>query len=221
MYSYIDIQNLVQYDMLNGNAPVVYSENYDNVMDYFDDVEAKIPDYIERLAESEGYDTVESFIDDFKSSDFVYSGYLNMKGFDIRKAIYNELSELIEQEYVDDAREAWPEAYKWPKANYHCNVCKRHIEYDSRDSVMLTDANWNKVIRYYGLTRREKEIMSNKIEWIDICSRRGGIRMEPDYEINMFVCNECMEKALGHKLRKSDMNNSIFNADYIDKYFPE
>jgi len=58
-----------------------------------------------------------------------------------------------------------------------CKVCKEKWNYSSSISPMLIDSIYEKVLNYYKLNNTR----------------------------NTFICYKCMEKALGRKLKESDL----------------
>lgn len=70
-----------------------------------------------------------------------------------------------------------------PTTKCKCKVCKERWHYSSSISPMLIDSFYKKVLNYYKLNNTR----------------------------NTFICYKCMEKALGRKLKESDL---------VDKKYP-
>lgn len=73
-----------------------------------------------------------------------------------------------------------------------CIKCNEKWRYGSNISPMLKEHVWNKILKYYNL----KDLS------------------------NTFICYKCMEKALGRKLKKSDLVDKIypFNNEFREWY---
>ena len=72
-----------------------------------------------------------------------------------------------------------------------CKICKEIWHYSGAISPMLTEIRWQQVLKHYNL----KDIKGT------------------------FICYKCMEKALGRRLKKSDINNSPFNEAFREWYY--
>ena len=71
-----------------------------------------------------------------------------------------------------------------------CRGCGETWYYSSNISPMLVESKWEKVLKFFNL----KDLS------------------------NTFICYKCMEKALGRKLRRTDINNFPFNEAFKDWY---
>lgn len=89
-----------------------------------------------------------------------------------------------------------------------CTVCGRRFDYDGLYSPMLEEDKWKEVIKFYGLEEVEKE-----------ANKRCHFNTRLDNEnAHVFICLDCMEKALGHKLTINDVNKFPFNEKFIEAY---
>lgn len=88
-----------------------------------------------------------------------------------------------------------------------CKVCSKQFEYGDSESPMLTGEKWNEVVKFYGLEKFEKQAFF-----------RSNFPIE-DETAHLFICKDCMEDALGRKLTEEDLNGSLFNYEFIVKYF--
>lgn len=89
-----------------------------------------------------------------------------------------------------------------------CNVCGRKFDYDGLYSPMLEEDKWREVIKFYNLEEAEERAFEN---------RRYNSRMDNE-KAHVFLCFDCMEKAMGHKLTLNDVNKSPFNERFIEAY---
>ena len=97
-----------------------------------------------------------------------------------------------------------------------CQVCKKKFAYGDEQSPMLSDKVWNKVVKFYDLEEYEKE---------------ADERFEKNYNYknhfsddeHLFLCYECMEKALGRKIKPSDLigHDVPLNVEFEKMYFKE
>lgn len=185
--------------------PGIDTDDYDeySVLKFWSDVESVYPMWKERLLDvllvSE--EELDSFLRTDKSANMYMSGeeWLMSEYFD---------------RFVRDAMNKWPDAYEWQEPDYRCTVCGKPIEYDSNDSVMLYEPQWKQVLDFYGLTEYEKEAAIKSYEFSKMCNKYGGLRLNPPQNTHTFVCNDCIEKALGHEIREEDINDSLFNQNY-------
>ena len=97
----------------------------------------------------------------------------------------------------------------------NCKICKKEFNYGDKNSPMLKNLVWNRIVSFYKLTNYEKEASHRfHTKW------HKGIH---DFIPNdhLFLCYECMEKALGRKLTKEDLINCPLNEQFIKEYFNE
>jgi hypothetical protein len=135
--------------------------------------------------------------------------------------IYGKIYEIYDKHYIADAHEIFESDYYDFSRDFKCfcKVCDREIEYSSLDSVMLTDENWNKVISFYNLKSYELSAEIRKTIYNQKIKRRGNIIYNPPDNCCTFICNDCIEKAIGHDIGISDINDSPFNYEYIREHF--
>ena len=118
------------------------------------------------------------------------------------------------------AMDKWSEVYdEYLDDQYYCCVCDKPIEYSGDDSVMLLDDKWHKVLDFYNLRKYEKDANRRADEFYKKCDRRGGLHLKEPKNIHTFICNDCIEKALGRPIKITDINDSPFNQGYIKSHF--
>ncbi|WP_370841529.1 hypothetical protein [Gemmiger formicilis] len=78
---------------------------------------------------------------------------------------------------------------------------------------MFIDEVWNKIINYFKLTNFEKEAAKKFSSYY----KGGGKDYYPDHHV--FICSECAEKALDREITDKDINDSLFNIPFREKYF--
>lgn len=98
--------------------------------------------------------------------------------------------------------------------NCKCQVCGKRFAYCDEQSPMLKESVWNRIVNFYNLGEYEKE---------------ADKRFHENYEISrgfsddehLFICYECMEKALGRKIEPSDLINIgvPLNMAFEEMYF--
>lgn len=76
-----------------------------------------------------------------------------------------------------------------------CRVCSKRFDYDGLYSPMLTDERWKEVYEHYGFTEDDDSFEDDD---------------------SLYICLECMEKALGRELVRDDVNDSQYNANYFE-----
>lgn len=93
-----------------------------------------------------------------------------------------------------------------------CKVCDKRFGYFSDQSPMLREDIWKKVVQHYNLEIYELEAGERYDNRVDN-------KMVDDE--HLFICYECMEKALGRKLLKEDLINVgvPFNSQFEKMYF--
>lgn len=94
-----------------------------------------------------------------------------------------------------------------------CTVCNKEFYYGDHNSPMFIDEVWNKIINYFKLTNFEKEAAKKFSSY----HKGGGKDYYPDHHV--FICSECAEKALGREITDKDINDSLFNIPFREKYF--
>lgn len=82
----------------------------------------------------------------------------------------------------------------------YCDVCKCEIimfpEYGRPNSPMVQDCIWKRLTKWFGIKEYQKD---------EIIYTGEGI----------FLCDTCMEKGLGRRLRKTDLNMCPLTTDWI------
>lgn len=103
--------------------------------------------------------------------------------------------------------------------NCKCKICDRELQYCGDNSPMLNDNIWNNVVSFYNLKEYEETAHNNFMKaykkW-----KRGKSKFNDKDEYHLYICTDCMERALGRKLLKSDLigENVPFNAKFEEKY---
>lgn len=75
-----------------------------------------------------------------------------------------------------------------------CRVCSKRFDYDGLYSPMLTDERWKEVYEHYGFTEDDDSFEDDD---------------------SLYICLECMEKALGRELVRDDVNDSFYNSAFL------
>ena len=186
--------------------PDICAENYDNVESFWKSVDSRFEDWKESLANELNVTTEE--LDSFVAS-------CN----DILSEVSNEdwLQWTYNSYYFEDAWNAFPEAYEY-NPHFKCSVCGRPIQYDSRDTVVLTDVKWHQVLDYFNMSQLEDEYAKNACDWwrtSDLHGRLNGKRPENTY---LFICNDCIEEALGRPIMRADLQDCPFNDEFFEEH---
>ena len=95
----------------------------------------------------------------------------------------------------------------------HIEKGNKEFYYGDHNSPMFIDEVWNKIINYFKLTNFEKEAAKKFSSYY----KGGGKDYYPDHHV--FICSECAEKALGREITDKDINDSLFNIPFREKYF--
>ena len=89
--------------------------------------------------------------------------------------------------------------------NCKCKVCGKQFEYGDENSPCLTDKKWKRVVNFYNLGLYEKKarkLYAKFDPWLD------EDFVDKD-EYHLYICSDCMEKALGRKIQhRSRFNHS-------------
>ena len=98
-----------------------------------------------------------------------------------------------------------------------CKNCGRRFIYGDCQSPMLNNKIWNKVVK--NLNLKEYEINAEKR--YEKHYQKAGWRMSNIEDEHLYLCYECMEKALGRKLKRSDLigKNVPLNEEFEYMYF--
>lgn len=83
---------------------------------------------------------------------------------------------------------------------HQCAACSKEIHNLMIESPMVTNKNWYGILGFYGLSED---------------------RQHPSYPARnpLYICIDCMEKALGRKLTKEDLKPVNFNTYFSIYYF--
>jgi len=104
-----------------------------------------------------------------------------------------------------------------------CKVCGKQFEYGDKNSPCLVDKKWRKIVNFYNL--RNYEIKANKLySAVDPWLNENFVDKD---EYHLYICSDCMEKALGRKILKSDLITTsakteglwYFNKEFEEYYF--
>lgn len=107
-----------------------------------------------------------------------------------------------------------------------CNTCGKKFEYGDRWSPMLKDKVWRKVLNEFSISReterRRYRLFSKlydlqKEASIEEAAAIGEIINRPEFHV--FICTDCMEKALGRKLTLEDTERCPLNREFEKEYF--
>lgn len=91
-----------------------------------------------------------------------------------------------------------------------CTVCNKEFYYGDHNSPMFIDEVWNKIINYFKLTNFEKEAAKKFSSYY-----KGEVKII----IQTTMCLSVAEKALGREITDKDINDSLFNIPFREKYF--
>lgn len=99
-----------------------------------------------------------------------------------------------------------------------CQNCNKRFEYMDEQSPMLKKEIWNQVVRFYDLEEYEKEAEDKFYENYEYRKQIGQRHSDDEH---LYLCYECMEKALGRKLRPEDLIDLgvPLNAKFEKMYF--
>lgn len=107
--------------------------------------------------------------------------------------------------------------------NCKCKVCGKKYHYGDRNSPCLTDEKWKEVVDFYNLGEYEKKALELYFEvdpWLDE-------DFEDKDEYHLYICSDCMEKALGRKIIPTDLSTAsakkegrwYYNKEFENYYF--
>ena len=98
-----------------------------------------------------------------------------------------------------------------------CKVCGKEFYYGDKESPMLKNDVWNSIVRHYGLSEYEEKAFElySKVNF----GFRRKFRDKDEY--HLYICSDCMEKALGRKILKSDLigEDVPLNREFEETYF--
>ena len=99
-----------------------------------------------------------------------------------------------------------------------CQVCEKRFAYGDEQSPMLKDNIWNNIVKFYDLEQYEKEADERFQENYEYRKQIGQRHSDDEH---LYLCYECMEKALGRKIEPGDLINiSVpLNMRFEEMYF--
>ena len=99
-----------------------------------------------------------------------------------------------------------------------CQVCEKRFAYGDEQSPMLRKDIRNKIVKFYDLEQYEKEADERFHKNYEYRKQIGQRHSDDEH---LYLCYECMEKALGRKLRPEDLINLgvPLNAEFEKMYF--
>jgi hypothetical protein len=111
-----------------------------------------------------------------------------------------------------------------------CKVCGKEFRYGDENSPCLIDEKWEKVVNFYNLGDYEKKasmLHSEKFnEWEELndydWEKLDSFEEKDEY--HLYICYNCMEKALGRKITHNDLPTPKAKTDgvwYYNKEFEE
>ena len=98
-----------------------------------------------------------------------------------------------------------------------CKVCNKTFVYGDKNSPMLKNEIWNDIVSFYNLNDYEEEAFQ-AYKRVNFGFRKRFIDKD---KYHLYICSECMEKALGRKILKSDLigENVPLNEEFEESYF--
>ena len=107
--------------------------------------------------------------------------------------------------------------------NCKCKVCGKEFEYGDKNSPCLTDEKWKEVVNFYNLGAYEEkasELLAENDPWLN------ENFVDKD-EYHLYICSDCMEKALGRKILQTDLSIPdakakgmwYYNFEFENSYF--
>lgn len=109
--------------------------------------------------------------------------------------------------------------------NCKCKVCGKEFWYGDENSPCLIDKKWRKIVNFYNLGLYEKKASKlyakNFHKWEEL----NGYDWETPNEFidkdeyHLYICSDCMERALGRKIMPSDLSTSKAKTDGLDWYY--
>ena len=107
-----------------------------------------------------------------------------------------------------------------------CNGCGKQYTYGDENSPVVYPKVWRSILTYWGVTEEEeRKIYSEYIQIFKKWEFSEGEEKQrlfdemrkPKY--HLFFCTECMEKALGRKLERADVDFHLpYNQTFFEKY---
>ena len=98
-----------------------------------------------------------------------------------------------------------------------CKVCGKQFVYGDKNSPMLNNNVWNNIVSFYNLNEYEHKAFE-LYRKVNFGFRK---RFKDKDEYHLYICTDCMERALGRKLLKSDLigKNIPLNEKFEKSYF--
>jgi len=101
-----------------------------------------------------------------------------------------------------------------------CKVCGKQFSYGDKNSPCLTDKKWRRIVNFYNLRNYEKKASKLYVK-ADPWLNENFVDKD---EYHLYICSDCMEKALGRKILPSDLSTAQGKIDgmwYYNKEFEE
>ena len=104
-----------------------------------------------------------------------------------------------------------------------CKVCGKSFVYGDKNSPCLTDEKWRRVVNFYNLSEYEKKA-SRLLDYADPWLNDDFVDKD---EYHLYICSDCMEKALGRKILPTDLVETTakargmwyYNLEFEKAYF--
>ena len=117
--------------------------------------------------------------------------------------------------------------------NCKCKVCGKSFEYGDKNSPCLTNERWKQVVDFYNLGKYEKRALRlytknlNKWEELNYYDLETSNDFEDKDEYHLYICSDCMEKALGRRILPADLYTAQgkiegrwhYNKEFEETYF--
>lgn len=94
-----------------------------------------------------------------------------------------------------------------------CTVCNKEFYYGDHNSPMFIDEVWNKIINYFKLTNFEKEAAKKFSSYY-----KGEVKIVIQTTMCLSVANVRRRLQVG-EITDKDINDSLFNIPFREKYF--
>ena len=114
-------------------------------------------------------------------------------------------------------------------ANCTCTGCGKKYTYGDENSPVVLPRVWNLLLGHYGISEeeeyeKEKAFLKLYNKWKNMPEgdKKNALHEKmsgPDY--HTYFCTDCMEKALGRKLTRYDIQNCPYNNEFRAKYLKE
>ena len=108
-----------------------------------------------------------------------------------------------------------------------CNGCGKIYDYGDENSPVVFPRIWRSIMNYWGISEEEESLRYKK--YIDLYKKWSVTKdaeekrklfeemRKPQY--HSFFCTKCMEKALGRKLEKFDVDFKLpYNRRFFEKF---